>query len=58
MSDQTVVGLHSHDAMQNEIADIVILVNSIPALVAYIDCNMVLQFCNQPYNPGLIKMGN
>src|ERR1044071_1209570 len=25
------------------------LIDSIPALVAYIDCNMILQFCNQPF---------
>ena len=25
------------------------LIDSIPALVAYIDCNMTLQFCNQPF---------
>src|ERR1044072_6351295 len=25
------------------------LVDSIPALVGYIDCNMILQFCNQPF---------
>jgi PAS domain S-box-containing protein len=25
------------------------LIDSIPALVAYIDCNMVVQYCNQPF---------
>lgn len=25
------------------------LIDSIPALVAYVDCNMVLQYCNQPF---------
>jgi PAS domain S-box-containing protein len=25
------------------------LIDSIPALVGYIDCNMILQFCNQPF---------
>ena len=42
-------GLRSHNGIENEHADLVILLNSIPALVAYIDCNMVLQFCNQPF---------
>jgi PAS domain S-box-containing protein len=49
MFNQTDVGLRSHNGMQNEIADLVTLLNSIPALVAYIDCNMVLQFGNQPF---------
>lgn len=30
-------------------APLLTLIDSIPALVAYIDCNMVLQFCNQPF---------
>jgi PAS domain S-box-containing protein len=49
MSNQTLVGLYLHNGTQNEVADLVDLVDSIPALVAYIDCNMVLQFCNQPF---------
>jgi PAS domain S-box-containing protein len=35
--------------MQNGSTDLITLMNSIPALIAYIDCNMVLQFCNQPF---------
>jgi PAS domain S-box-containing protein len=50
MRSQTDVGLQSPNNMQNEFADLTTLVNSIPALVAYIDCNMVIQFCNQPFN--------
>lgn len=42
-------GVRSHYGVQNEFTDLVALINSIPALVAYIDCNMVLQFCNQPF---------
>lgn len=50
MSNQTDLGLRSYDnSIGNEYADLVTLVNAIPALVAYIDCNMVLQFCNQPF---------
>jgi PAS domain S-box-containing protein len=49
MSSQTNVALPSLNSMQNEFADLVTLLNSIPALVAYIDCNMVLQYCNQPF---------
>jgi PAS domain S-box-containing protein len=43
------IGLRSYDDMQNEFIDLPTLLNSIPALVAYIDCNMVLQCCNQPF---------
>ena len=35
--------------MQNGFAELTTLLNSIPAMVAYIDCDMVLQFCNQPF---------
>lgn len=49
MSNQTEAGLRSHKDMQNEFADLVALLNSIPALVAYIDCNMILQYCNEPF---------
>lgn len=49
MSNQAEANLHSHIGLQNEFADLTILLNSIPALVAYINCNMVLQFCNQPF---------
>ncbi|MFL5748278.1 MAG: PAS domain S-box protein [Niastella sp.] len=49
MSNQPDANLRSHNVMQSEFANLVTLVNSIPALVAYIDCNMVLQFCNQHF---------
>ena len=49
MSKQTDVVMRSYNGIQNEFADLITLLNSIPALVAYIDCNMVLQFCNQPF---------
>jgi PAS domain S-box-containing protein len=49
MSTQTNLGLHSYDGIRNEFTDLATLVDAIPALVAYIDCNMVLQFCNQPF---------
>jgi PAS domain S-box-containing protein len=49
MSKHTDIGVRSHNGIQNEFADLAALINSIPALVAYIDCNMVLQFCNQPF---------
>lgn len=49
MFNQTEVGLHVHNGMQKETADGETLLNSIPALVAYIDCNMILQFFNQPF---------
>jgi PAS domain S-box-containing protein len=49
MSSHTDAGLRSLNSMQNGSADLVTLLNSIPALVAYIDCNMVLQYCNQPF---------
>jgi PAS domain S-box-containing protein len=49
MSNHTYKGVRSHNGVQNEFTDLAALINSIPALVAYIDCNMVLQFCNQPF---------
>jgi PAS domain-containing protein len=49
MFNKTNVGLNSHNGKQDEFADLVTLFNSIPALVAFIDCNMVLQFYNQPF---------
>jgi PAS domain S-box-containing protein len=53
MSNQTDVDLRSYNGMQNEFVDLVTLLNSVPALVAYIDCNQVLQFCNQPFKTWL-----
>ncbi|MCS3800581.1 PAS domain S-box protein [Niastella sp. OAS944] len=44
--------------MQSEFADLEFLINSIPALVAYIDCNMVLQFCNRPFKSWFGINGN
>jgi PAS domain S-box-containing protein len=49
MLNPTNTNLHSHKSMQSEFTDLEFLINSIPALVAYIDCNMVLQFCNRPF---------
>jgi PAS domain S-box-containing protein len=49
MSYQTDETLGTQYSIENEFADLGTLINSIPALVAYIDCNMVLQFCNQPF---------
>ncbi|WP_207515281.1 PAS domain S-box protein [Longitalea luteola] len=49
MSNQADASLRSHIGIQSEFADLAVLINSIPALVAYIDCNMVLQFCNRPF---------
>ena len=43
------VGWGLHNNAHNSPADLMTLLNSIPALVAYLDCNMVLQFCNQPF---------
>lgn len=41
--------LPSRDEVRGEVPDLMNLLDSIPALVAYIDCNMVLQSCNQPF---------
>jgi PAS domain S-box-containing protein len=49
ISNEADANLHSHFVLQNELGDLTILLNSIPSLVAYINCNMVLQFCNQPF---------
>jgi PAS domain S-box-containing protein len=46
-----------NDRAQNEFADPLVLINSIPALVAYIDCNMVIQFCNRLFHNWLNKSG-
>jgi PAS domain S-box-containing protein len=35
--------------LHNNPSDLMTLLNSIPALVAYLDCNMGLQFYNQPF---------
>jgi PAS domain S-box-containing protein len=40
--------LQSHDILA-ESAAVLTVINSIPALVANIDCNMVLQYCNDPF---------
>ncbi|WP_205513989.1 PAS domain S-box protein [Longitalea arenae] len=57
MSKQADVSLRPRKGVQNEFADLIVLVNSIPALVAYIDCNMILQFCNQPFKAWFNKTG-
>ncbi|HYG04496.1 MAG TPA: PAS domain S-box protein [Chryseosolibacter sp.] len=43
------VDLLSHKTGVTEPHTLHTLIDSIPALVAYIDCNMVLQYCNQPF---------
>ncbi len=40
--------------MLDEVPDII---DSIPALVAYVDCNMVLQSCNQPFKTWFYRTG-
>jgi len=49
MSDITGVDLPSHKTVMNNPNVLPNLVDSIPALVAYIDCNMILKYCNQPF---------
>jgi PAS domain S-box-containing protein len=46
MPNQKDVGLLSNNGMLQGFPGLVTLINSIPAFVAYVDCNMVLQFCN------------
>jgi PAS domain S-box-containing protein len=51
MSEMAQVDLSSlkTKTVMNEPAAISTLIDSIPALVAYIDCNMILQYCNHPF---------
>ncbi len=49
MPNQKDVGLLSKNGTQYNFASLITLINSIPAFVAYVDCNMVLQFCNEPF---------
>jgi PAS domain S-box-containing protein len=34
------------------------VIDSVPALVAYIDCNMIVQFCNQPFKTWFSHKGD
>jgi PAS domain S-box-containing protein len=47
--DMPNVDLLPHRPMMSDPNALFTLIDSIPALVAYIDCNMVLQYCNQPF---------
>jgi len=58
MLNSTNINLRSCDSMQTELTDLEFLINSIPALVAYIDCDMVLQFCNRPFKSWFRINGN
>jgi len=49
MPDNAYAGLALQTNVGNEPEDLATLLDSIPALVASVDCNMVLQFCNQPF---------
>jgi PAS domain S-box-containing protein len=49
MSNLVNLELSPHEAFVEEPDRFLNLIDSIPALVAYIDCNMVLQYCNQPF---------
>lgn len=45
-SDNTI--LH-HNALFDDAVSIGTLIDSIPAQIAYIDCNMIMHYCNQPF---------
>lgn len=49
IGDSENVDLSSHSCPVDEPQAVLTLIDSIPALVAYIDCNMVLRYCNQPF---------
>jgi PAS domain S-box-containing protein len=49
--------LGSCDGIQDQVPDLTDIIDSIPALVAYIDCNMILQSCNQPFKTWFNRNG-
>jgi PAS domain S-box-containing protein len=49
MKDQASALLSAETSFNYEDNFLLTLIDSIPALVAAVDCNMVLQFCNQPF---------
>jgi PAS domain S-box-containing protein len=48
----------SDKAIMNGRGSVLTLVDSMPALVAYVDCNMVLHYCNQPFRTWFSLDGN
>jgi PAS domain S-box-containing protein len=55
MMDQSSVSLWSDFPIESENSFLSTLIDSIPALVAYIDCNMVVQFSNQPFKSRFLE---
>jgi PAS domain S-box-containing protein len=47
--DEMLIPRVSHETALQVPNTILTLIDSIPAWVAYIDCNMILQYCNQPF---------
>ena len=58
MADVAKKVLFPEERVVNPADPVLALVDSIPALVAYIDCNMVLQYCNQPFKAWFSLQGN